>query len=161
MTRAWLGLGANLGDPAAQVEAAIEAIAGWPGCRLLARSARYRSAPIGEPGQPDYCNAACVIDTRLTPEALLAAALQTERAAGRIRDGRRWAARRLDIDLLHVDGERRDSAELTLPHPQIGARNFVLVPLAEISPELDVPGLGAVAVLAAAIGSDGLRLWDG
>lgn len=161
MSRAWLGLGANLGEPAAQVERALQQIAALPGTRLIARSSLYRSDPVGPPGQPDYCNAVCEIDTALAPEALLDAVLAIEAAHGRVRDGTRWTARRLDIDLLHIDGVVLDSARLSLPHPHLPQRNWVLVPLAEIAPALVIPGHGPVAQLAAAIGQAGLsRGWS-
>ena len=159
MRRAWLGLGANLGDPVAQVERALLQIAALPETRLIARSSLYRSDPVGPPGQPDYCNAVCEIETALAPEALLDAVLAIEVDNGRTRDGIRWTARRLDIDLLHVDGVACDTPRLNLPHPQLHRRNWVLVPLAEITPALTIPGLGAIAKLAAQLGMGGLSRW--
>ncbi len=159
MRRAWLGLGANLGDPVAQVERALLQIAALPETRLIARSLLYRSDPVGPPGQPDYCNAVCEIETALAPEALLDAVLAIEVDNGRTRDGIRWTARRLDIDLLHVDGVACDTPRLNLPHPQLHRRNWVLVPLAEITPALTIPGLGAIATLAAQLGMGGLSRW--
>ena len=159
MRRAWLGLGANLGDPVAQVERALLQIAALPETRLIARSSLYRSDPVGPPGQPDYCNAVCEIETALAPEALLNAVLAIEVDNGRTRDGIRWTARRLDIDLLHVDGVACDTPRLNLPHPQLHRRNWVLVPLAEITPALTIPGLGAIATLAAQLGMGGLSRW--
>jgi 2-amino-4-hydroxy-6-hydroxymethyldihydropteridine diphosphokinase len=157
--RVYLGLGANLGTPAAQVERALALIAALPDTTLLARSSLYRSDPVGPAGQPDYCNAACVIDTGLTPLELLDAVQGIEQAAGRIRDGIRWAARLLDIDLLHVEGLQLSTPQLSLPHPHLQERNWVLVPLAEIAPALDIPGLGAISERARAIGTAGLRRW--
>lgn len=159
MRRAWLGLGANLGDPVAQVERALLQIAALPETRLIARSSLYRSDPVGPPGQPDYCNAVCEIETALAPEALLDAVLAIEVDNGRTRDGIRWTARRLDIDLLHVDGVACDTPRLNLPHPQLHRRNWVLVPLAEITPALTIPGLGAIAARAAQLGMSGLSRW--
>ncbi|MCX7062805.1 MAG: 2-amino-4-hydroxy-6-hydroxymethyldihydropteridine diphosphokinase [Gammaproteobacteria bacterium] len=159
MRRAWLGLGANLGDPVAQVERALLQIAALPQTRLIARSSLYRSDPVGPPGQPDYCNAVCEIETAFAPEALLDAVLAIEVDNGRTRDGIRWTARRLDIDLLHVDGVACDTPRLNLPHPQLHRRNWVLVPLAEITPALTIPGLGAIATLAAQLGMGGLSRW--
>lgn len=157
--RVYLGLGANLGVPDAQVERALLLIATLPETSLLARSPLYRSDPVGPAGQPDYCNAACVIDTGLAPLALLDAVQAIEVEAGRIRDGIRWAARLLDIDLLHVEGLVLTAERLRLPHPRLQERNWVLVPLADIAPTLEIPGLGIVSELAAAIGTAGLRLW--
>lgn len=159
MTEAWLGLGANLGEPAVQIEAALQQIDALPGTRLQARSSLYRSDPVGPPGQPDYCNAACAIETTLSPLALLDALQAIEDAAGRRRDGIRWAARRLDIDILHMQSVTLATPRLSLPHPRIAQRNWVLVPLAEIAPGLEIPGLGRVGTLAAASGRSGLRAW--
>lgn len=159
VARAWLGLGANLGAPAVQLESALTAIAALPNTRLVARSTLYRSDPVGPPGQPDYCNAACEIETALAPLTLLDALQAIENAAGRQRDGIRWAARLLDLDILHVEGLACADARLSLPHPQLARRNWVLVPLAEIAPALEIPGLGPVAELARRLGHAGLRAW--
>lgn len=158
MPHAYIGLGANLGEPERQVREALVALQRCGA--LLAVSPLYRSVPLGEPGQPDYCNAACVLDTALAPTALMQELLAIERAAGRIRDGRRWTARRLDLDLLHYEGVILDTPELCLPHPEIGRRNFVLVPLADVAPALEIPGLGRVDVAARALGHAGLQRWD-
>lgn len=158
--RVYLGLGANLGTPAAQVERALALIAALPETTLIARSPLYRSDPVGPAGQPDYCNAACMIDTTLEPLALLDAMQAIEVDAGRIRDGIRWAARLLDIDLLHIEGLSLSTPRLRLPHPHLQERNWVLVPLADFAPTLDIPGLGIVSDLAAAIGRAGLRPWS-
>lgn len=157
--KAYIALGANLGDPAGQVRAALAALVAADGVKLIAQSSLYRTAPMGLPGQGDYCNAACVVDTALTPEALFAILIGIERAAGRVRDGRRWGPRVLDLDLLHCEGQTRATAELTLPHPEIAKRNFVLVPLAEVAPALVLPGVGNVVEAAAALGREGLVLW--
>lgn len=159
MARAWIGLGANLGAPAVQVAFALTRIAALPDTRLRARSSLYRSDPVGPPGQPDYCNAVAEIETTLPPQALLDALLAIEREAGRVRDGQRWGARRLDLDLLHVEGVTLDTPTLTLPHPHLHERNWVLVPLAEIAPTLAIPQIGTVAERAVAIGFGGLRRW--
>ncbi|SFF30509.1 2-amino-4-hydroxy-6-hydroxymethyldihydropteridinediphosphokinase [Fontimonas thermophila] len=156
MRRAYIGLGANLGDPPAQLRAALAAISQLG--RLVAVSPFYRSAPMGPAGQPDYCNAACALDTALDAAALMAALLSIERRMGRVRS-EKWGPRTIDLDLLHVEGEVRADADLTLPHPGIGVRNFVLVPLADIAPELWIPGIGGVADAAARIGRQGLAPW--
>lgn len=160
MYSAYVGLGANLGDPAAQLRAAARAIAALPETRLRAGSRLYRSAPMGPAGQPDYCNAVVHIDTNLAPRALLDALIGIERAAGRVRGGERWGARQLDLDILHVEGIALDEPGLHLPHPGLAQRNFVLAPFAEIAPALDVPGLGRITALAERAGTAGLSLWD-
>lgn len=158
--RVYLGLGANLGTPAAQVERALTLIAAMPETTLIARSPLYRSDPVGPGDQPDYCNAACMVDTTLEPLALLDAVQSIEVDAGRIRDGTRWAARLLDIDLLHIEGLSLSTPRLCLPHPHLQERNWVLVPLADFAPTLNIPGLGIVSELATAIGQAGLRPWS-
>jgi 2-amino-4-hydroxy-6-hydroxymethyldihydropteridine diphosphokinase len=160
MTSAYVGLGANLGEPAAQLRTALDAIAQLPDTRVVATSRFYRSAPMGPPEQPDYCNAVCEVETRLSPRALLEALIGIERAVGRVRGAERWGPRRLDLDLLHVQGVVMDEPGLHLPHPGIGQRNFVLVPLAELSATLEIPGLGDATEAARAIGTEGLSLWD-
>ena len=156
---AYIGLGANLGRPAAQVEAALVRIAQIAGVSLLARSRLYRSAPIGPAGQDDYCNAVCAVTAAMTPAELLANLQRIENEAGRTRGGPRWGPRVLDLDLLHVVGERSDIDDLRLPHPHLHERNFVLVPLAEIAPELEIEGVGTIASLAQSVGREGLSLW--
>lgn len=160
MTSAYVGLGANLGDPAAQLRAALDAMARLPDTRVVTTSRFYRSAPMGPPGQPDYCNAACQLDTALTPRALLDALIAIERAAGRVRGAERWGPRRLDLDLLHVEGVEMNEPGLHLPHPGIAKRNFVLVPLAELAPHLEIRGLGRIADRAREAGTAGLGPWD-
>ena len=155
---AYIGLGSNLHDPPRQVRAAAQSIAALPQSQLIACSSLYRSAPIGEAGQPDYVNAACVLSTSLSPAALMDALLAIERAAGRVRDGHKWGPRVLDLDLLHIEGVVLETPALTMPHPEIARRNFVLTPLAEIAHALDIPGLGAIAALARSAGRAGLEL---
>lgn len=159
MLIAYIALGANLGQPARQVRDALSSLARVPGVSARNCSPLYRSAPVGPAGQPDYCNAVCSIDTTLGPEALLAQLLELERAAGRVRNGDRWGPRLLDLDLLHMEGIHRETLWLKLPHPEIARRNFVLVPLADIAPTLEIPGLGRVEELAMKIGRDGLVHW--
>lgn len=158
---AYIGLGSNLLQPAQQVRGALQALARTPDFELVAQSSIYRSAPLptsdGLP-QPDYCNAVCCVRTALAPQAVLDVLLSIERKAGRIRDGQRWAPRILDLDLLHMEGVSMDTPELTLPHPGISTRNFVLVPLAEIAPELVIPAVGAIAERARTAGFKGLQL---
>jgi 2-amino-4-hydroxy-6-hydroxymethyldihydropteridine diphosphokinase len=144
--RAFVALGSNLDDPADQLRRAFAALAGLQASTLLAMSPVYRSRPLGPPGQPDYLNAVAALETRLEPLDLLDSLQQTERRHGRTR-GERWGPRTLDLDLL-LYGERRiDSARLQVPHPEMHRRAFVLVPLAQIAPDLVVPGIGALAGL--------------
>ena len=150
MTLAYVALGSNLGDPRQQVLDAVAALAGLPETRLLRRSALYRTPPWGVLQQPPFVNAAVELDTRLSPRALLQALLSIEQRAGRVR-AERNGPRILDLDVLHVDGVRLDSPELTLPHPRMADRAFVLLPLNDVAPGLTLPGLGAVADLLARI----------
>jgi 2-amino-4-hydroxy-6-hydroxymethyldihydropteridine diphosphokinase len=156
----YIALGANLGDPAKQVENALMRLRSDAGIRMLACSRLYRSAPLGPPGQDDYCNAVCAIEAQMTPVELLARLQRIEHESGRTRNGPRWGPRLLDLDLLHVVGERADGADLQLPHPHLHERNFVLVPLAEIAPELDIAPWGRVADMALAADWSGLSLWS-
>ena len=148
--RAAIALGANLGDCRATLEAALAALDASPGVRLLARSRWYRSAPVGPP-QPDYVNGCALLAVTLEPDALLERLLATERRFGRVR-GERWGPRCLDLDLLLMGDRRLSTRRLTLPHPQLRERAFVLVPLAEIAPAWIDPVTGRnVAELAAAL----------
>lgn len=150
MSLAYVALGANLDDPVAQLTCALEALGHLPLTTLLATSSLYRTAPVGVTGQPDYVNAVCLLETELKPEALLQALLDIETQFGRHR-AYHYAPRTLDLDLLLFDTEVRDSQHLTLPHPRMHLRAFVLAPLVEIAPDCRIPGRGtAVAWLAAA-----------
>ena len=154
---AYVGVGSNLDDPAAQVAQAIEALATVRESRLVCRSSLYATAPFGPVDQPDFVNAVAGLLTRLPPEDLLAELRSLEAAQGRVRSGERWGPRRIDLDLLVVGGEKRQTPDLTLPHPGIPQRNFVLYPLAEIAPDLVVPGVGTVRVLRERVSSGGIR----
>lgn len=158
MAKAYIGLGANLGDPAANLDAALRCLAVKPQISMLRCSGYWRSRAIGPQPQPDYCNAVCAIETSLTPEELLCELLAVEDAAGRTRK-QRWGPRVLDLDLLHVEGVRRTSASLVLPHPQLKYRAFVLLPLAEVAPGLFIDNLGTVADLAKGSLKDHLQPW--
>jgi 2-amino-4-hydroxy-6-hydroxymethyldihydropteridine diphosphokinase len=144
----WVGLGSNLQEPARQVRAAIGELAALPESRLWAASRLYRTAPVGPPGQPDYINAAAHLETRLTPQALLTELHRIELVHGRRRDGTRWGPRILDLDILVYGDARIDEPGLTIPHPEMARRAFVLVPLADVAPpDLAVPGVGILAEL--------------
>ena len=138
--RAFIGLGANLGDPRRSVEEALAEIAALPQTRLLRRSSLYRTAPV-EAGGPDYVNAVAEVETVLAPFELLRALLAIEQAHGRRRSGRN-APRTLDLDLLLHGDTIIETLELTLPHPRLHQRAFVLEPLLEVAPGLVVDGLG-------------------
>lgn len=146
---AWIGLGANLGDARATLDAAVAALAALPETRLLACSSLYRSAPIDASG-PNFVNAVARIETLLDAEELLAQLLAIERRHGRERPYRN-APRTLDLDLLLYGQARIESPALTVPHPRLHARAFVLAPLAELAPDLHVPGRGTVAALLACV----------
>lgn len=148
--RAYVALGSNLGDPLRAVEAAFEGLATLPESRLAARSALYRTAPVGVGAQPDFINAVAAVDTCLGPQALLAALLELEARHGRTRQAP-LAARTLDLDLLLYGDLALDEPGLQLPHPRMHLRAFVLVPLAEIAPDLVIPGRGPLAGLLAPV----------
>ena len=138
-TTAYVALGSNLGDRRAHLEAAFAALATLPGTRLAARSAIFETPPFGPPGQQPYFNAVVRLATTLSPHALLDELLAIEQARGRVRR-ERWGPRTLDLDLLlHGDAILRD-ARLTLPHPAMLERAFVLAPLHELEPELVLAG---------------------
>jgi 2-amino-4-hydroxy-6-hydroxymethyldihydropteridine diphosphokinase len=153
-TAAYVALGGNLGEPQRQVVDAMDVLARLPSTRLLRRSRLYRTPPWGVLEQPPFVNAAVLLETALEPHALLDALLAIEQRAGRVR-AERNGPRTLDLDLLHMDGVRLDDARLTLPHPRIGERAFALLPLADLAPDLVLPGQGRVADLLAAVDTRG------
>ena len=154
---AYVGIGSNLADPARQVERAVAALAELFGTKLVVVSPRYRTRPFGEVVQPAFVNAVAGLLTQRTPEALLADLRALERELGREAPRERWGPRVIDLDLLVVGRESRSSAELTLPHPGIAERDFVLYPFADIAPDVDVPGLGAVRALRERVINRGLE----
>jgi 2-amino-4-hydroxy-6-hydroxymethyldihydropteridine diphosphokinase len=141
---ATIGLGANLNDPAAQVEYALAELDRLPGTRLVTRSSLYASAPVGYVDQPDFINAVAQVETALAPRALLAALLDIEHRHGRERSFRN-APRTLDLDLLLYGDADFHEEGLTLPHPRMTERAFVLLPLLEIAPDTLIPGQGRAA----------------
>jgi 2-amino-4-hydroxy-6-hydroxymethyldihydropteridine diphosphokinase len=141
-TRAHIGMGSNLADPARQIETALAALASLPHTRLVAVSSLYRTAPVGgSTRQPDYLNAVAALDTTLTPRQLLTALQAIERRHRRRRAVVN-APRSLDLDLLLYGGHHHVGRELELPHPRLHIRGFVLKPLVEIAPEIVIPGRG-------------------
>lgn len=147
---AFIALGANLGDPIGQVLLAVDELARLPATRLHTRSSLYRSRPVGGPQQPDYVNAVAWLSTPLPPRELLRHCLAIEARFGRRRAGRN-APRTLDLDLLLYDGLVMHEPGLTLPHPRMHERGFVLQPLAEIAPNVSIPGRGEVRHLLATV----------
>ncbi|HTL14799.1 MAG TPA: 2-amino-4-hydroxy-6-hydroxymethyldihydropteridine diphosphokinase [Thermomonas sp.] len=157
MTRAAVGLGANLGDPAATLREAIAALAALPDSRLLAASRLYRTPAWGRTEQPDFVNAVALLETALPPRALLQRLLEIERAFGRVRvEGERWGPRVLDLDLLLHGDAVVDEPGLRVPHPHLHERAFALLPLLEAWPEAVIPGIGPARGCAAAMDAGGI-----
>ena len=156
---AWVAIGGNQGQVRATLEAAIEAIDALPGTRVLQRSSLYRTPAWGRTDQPDFINGVLAVETTLAAPDLLANLLGIERRFGRLRDedAGRWGPRTLDLDLLLYDEQVLELPGLSLPHPRLHERAFVLVPLAEIAPGLVVPGRGRVDGLLAKVEASGIE----
>lgn len=153
---AYVGLGSNLDHPCGQIRWAIAKLKQRADIHSLVCSGIYLSAPMGPRDQPDFLNAVCGFLTHLSAASLLAVLHDLEAQRGRRRN-QRWGPRTLDLDLLVYGRELSDRAELSLPHPGVHQRSFVLYPLAEIAPALEIPGRGRVSQLAAACGQEGLQ----
>jgi len=155
---AYVGLGSNLDGPREQVRRALAALGQLPRTSLVLVSPLYRTVPMTTGGaQPPYVNAAAGLLTQLAPEELLGELRRVERELGRAALRERWAARRIDLDLLVHGRATRATETLTLPHPGIAARDFVLYPLADIAPDMEIPGLGRVAALRARVANRGME----
>ena len=154
---AYVALGSNLDDPVAQIARAMDALGELPDTRRVLRSSLYRSRPFGPVEQPDFVNAVAGLLTALEPARLLQCLQATETRLGRKRPVVRWGPRGIDLDLLVHGGTRIAQPDLTVPHPGIAERAFVLVPLAEIAPDLLVPGAGSVRDLLARVDSSGVE----
>jgi len=155
--RAYIALGGNVGDVENTLMEALFAIDGLPQTRVLAQSAFYRTPAWGVTDQPDFINAVAAVSTWLAPRILLDKLLEIEEKHGRVRsEGEKWGPRELDLDLLLYGDERMDEPGLHLPHPRLHERAFVLVPLAEIAPTLQIPGKGNVSDLLAAVDASGV-----
>jgi len=157
---AYIGLGSNLDRPQQQLERALAELEALPRCSLLARSPLYRSDPIGPAGQPDYVNAVAALLTELSAETLLDQLQAIEQAHQRARE-QHWGPRTLDLDILLFGDAQIASPRLQVPHPEMAKRAFVLYPLADIAPEVEVPGLGPLPQLMAACPPQGLEPLDG
>ncbi|MEE8426684.1 MAG: 2-amino-4-hydroxy-6-hydroxymethyldihydropteridine diphosphokinase [Woeseiaceae bacterium] len=144
----YIGIGSNLNGPVEQVETAFGLLGELPKSRLVARSSLYRSAPFGGIEQPDFVNAVAALETQLDARSLLGQLQHIEQSRGREHGGERWGPRIIDLDLLVYDDVIIDEPDLTVPHPGIAERNFVLLPLREIAPGLEIPGLGCVDSIA-------------
>lgn len=150
-TRAFVGLGSNLDDPARQIEDALVALDALPQTRVAEVSGFWRTPPWGQADQPDFVNAVACLECGLDPRELMAGLLRIERAQGRQREGARWGPRIIDLDLLLFADHCIDEAGLVVPHPRMAERVFVLVPLLELDPRIVIPGRGAAADLLAAV----------
>jgi 2-amino-4-hydroxy-6-hydroxymethyldihydropteridine diphosphokinase len=145
--RCYVGLGSNLDGPILQVRRGLTALATLPDTEVVQPSSLYRSPPMGPPGQPDYVNAVCALATRLPAPRLFAHLQDIEDRHGRVRGPVRWGPRILDLDLLLYGDAELSGPDLTVPHPGLAERAFVLYPLLEIAPDLEVPSLGPIASL--------------
>lgn len=154
---AYVAVGSNLNDPRSRVEEAFERLGRLRETRLVVRSPLYRSRPMGPQDQPDFVNAVAGLVTSLAARELLAELQAIEQAMGRVPPAVRWGPRVIDLDLLVHGSTTSTEPGLSLPHPGIHERNFVLYPLAAIAPELHIPGHGRVADLARNVGAAGLE----
>ncbi len=157
MPKVYLALGSNLGDRWANLRRAVETLAEDPGLHSLECAGLYETAPQGGVAQPDYLNTVVGMQTMLSPEALLHHALRVEAELGRVRR-ERWGPRLIDIDVLWYEGETRNGEALTLPHPRAAERGFVLIPWADLAPNL-VLASGTVGELAEQCRDQGVRRW--
>ncbi len=147
--RAYIGLGSNLDDPLARLRSGVAALTQLDRTRVELCSSFYRTAPVGTQDQPDFINAVCRVCTGQSPTTLMRNLLQIERAHGRVREGEKGGPRTLDLDLLLYGDQAIEIEGLTVPHPRLHERAFVLYPLHEIEPDLAVPGHGTVRNLLA------------
>ena len=157
---AYVAIGSNLHDPQARVHEAYERLTALPATRLVSRSRLYHARPMGPQEQPYFVNAAAGLLTQLTARELLARLLEVETAMGRNRQEQRWGPRVIDLDLLWMPGEEVDEPGLTVPHPGVSTRNFVLYPLADIAPTLAIPGHGKVLELLHCAGDQGISVLE-
>lgn len=154
-------VGSNLGDRLGNLQGAVDALSDTPDVIVVDISSVYETAPVGGPADaPTYLNLVIVAETTLEPRTLLERALAIEDAFGRVRTGERWGPRTLDVDLIVVGDAVTDQPDLKLPHPLAAQRGFVLVPWAEVDPNAELPGLGPVNQLVAAVDTSGVRRRD-
>ncbi|WP_375751269.1 2-amino-4-hydroxy-6-hydroxymethyldihydropteridine diphosphokinase [Vibrio sp. HN007] len=160
MTKVYIAIGSNLSDPEAQALNAINALKTLPKSEFLTASSLYSSTPMGPQNQPDYINAVAIIETELTPLELLDCTQAIELEHGRVRKEERWGPRTLDLDILLFGNEVIDSERLTVPHYGMKEREFVLYPLAEIEPNLQLPDGTNLSELLKTVDRNGLRVWQ-
>jgi len=144
--RVYIGLGSNLEQPAIQIKTALDSLQALPKTKVIKSSQLYASKPQGPQDQPDFVNAVCQLETGLQPLALLDALQSIEQQQGRVKK-RHWGERLIDLDILLFDDQILNSERLIVPHKELSQRDFVLLPLLEISPGLVIPGLGSVEQL--------------
>jgi 2-amino-4-hydroxy-6-hydroxymethyldihydropteridine diphosphokinase len=156
---AYVAIGSNLNQPRAQVNEAFTRLEALPGTQSLLRSRLYRTRPMGPQDQPDFVNAAAGMLTLMSARDFLDALLSIEKAMGRNRQ-ERWGPRVIDLDLIWLLGASIDEPGLTVPHPGVSTRNFVLYPLADIAPTLAIPGHGSVSALLRTAGDGGLSVLE-
>jgi 2-amino-4-hydroxy-6-hydroxymethyldihydropteridine diphosphokinase len=156
---AYVAIGSNLGNPQERVLEAFERLAVLPSTRLVLRSRLYRTRPMGPQDQPEYVNAAAGLLTQLSAKDLLIELLGIERAMGRLRR-ERWGPRLIDLDLLWMVDSAVEQPGLSVPHPGVSSRNFVLYPLSDIAPTMNIPGHGVVLELKDKVGGDGISPWE-
>ncbi|AIR04661.1 2-amino-4-hydroxy-6-hydroxymethyldihydropteridine pyrophosphokinase [Cedecea neteri] len=159
MTLAYIALGSNQASPLEQVSSALDALAAIPQSRMVATSSFYRTPPLGPQDQPDYLNAAVVLDTDLSAEALLDHTQRIELEHGRVRKEDRWGPRTLDLDLMLFGDEVMHTDRLTVPHYDMKNRAFMLVPLLEIAPECRFPDGQSVAEILVRLSLEGITRW--
>jgi 2-amino-4-hydroxy-6-hydroxymethyldihydropteridine diphosphokinase len=160
MERVYIGLGSNLAAPLEQLRSALAALAALPQTSLTAQSSFYISDPLGPADQPRYVNAVAALDTELPPLELLDALQAIEQEQGRMRKAERWGPRTLDLDILLFGERQLEEPRLTVPHYHMHARAFVLYPLAEVAPQLQLPDGRALSALLAACPYAGLERID-
>ncbi len=158
--RVYIGLGSNLECPEQQIRWGFDELARFPRSRLVARSSLYLGPPVGPQDQPDYVNAVAALDTELAPSDLLRTVLAAELRRGRMRGPKRWGPRTLDLDILLYGDLQCHDSELSIPHPEMAHRAFVLIPLSEIAPEVVIPGVGRVRDLVKGLSRSSLTVLD-
>ncbi|SON48248.1 2-amino-4-hydroxy-6-hydroxymethyldihydropteridine diphosphokinase [Vibrio tapetis] len=159
MITAYIAIGSNLADPVEQAKLAIEALKSVPKSTFVNASSLYSSTPMGPQDQPDYINAVAEITTELTPMELLDCTQAIELEHGRVRKDERWGPRTLDLDILLYGDEVIDTERLTIPHYGMKVREFVLYPLSEIEPNLQLPDGTKLANLLKQVDRNGLSIW--